>query len=61
MEWLTPPGSDGWNAQFIGVDNSNPDRRSWWKTHARASWKRMEEVANIGDCDVMIRATIVKK
>ncbi len=61
MEWLTPPGAHGENAQFIGVDYSNPDGRSWWKTDFRSEWKRIEEVANVGDRDVMIRATIVKE
>jgi hypothetical protein len=61
MEWLTPPGNHGENAQFIGVDYSNPDKRSWWKTDFRSQWVRIEEVANVGDRDVMIRATIVKK
>ncbi|MDH5705156.1 MAG: hypothetical protein OEZ45_03980 [Candidatus Aminicenantes bacterium] len=61
MEWLTPPGDHGENAQFIGVDHSNPDGRSWWKTDSRSQWERIEEVANIGDRDVMIRATIIKK
>jgi hypothetical protein len=61
MEWLEPPGDDGRNAQFIGVDHSKPDRRSWWKTDSSSNWERIEEVANIGDRDVMIRATIANK
>jgi len=61
MEWLTPPGDYGRNAQSIGVDYSRPDRRSWWKTDSVSRWKRIEEVANIGDRDVMIRATVIKK
>jgi len=61
VEWLTPPGVHGENAQFIGVDYGKPDRRSWWKTDFRSQWERIEEVANIGDRDVMIRATIVRK
>jgi len=61
MEWLTPPGVHGENAQFIGVDYGKPDRRSWWKTDFHSVWERIEEVANVGDRDVMIRATIVKK
>ncbi len=61
MEWLTPPGVHGENAQFIGVDYGKPDRRSWWKTDFRSGWERIEEVANVGDRDVMIRATIVRK
>lgn len=61
MEWLTPPGAHGEKAQFIGVDYSNPDGRSWWKTDFCSEWKRIEEVANVGDRDVMIRATIVKE
>ncbi|TEU04520.1 MAG: hypothetical protein E3J22_06975 [Candidatus Aminicenantes bacterium] len=61
MEWLTPPGDYGRNAQSIGVDYSKPDGRSWWKTDFVSRWERIEEVANIGDRDVMIRATIKKK
>lgn len=61
MEWITPPGAHGENAQFIGVDYGKPDRRSWWKTDIRFEWERIEEVANVGDRDVMIRATIEKK
>lgn len=61
MEWLTPPGDHGRYAQSIGVDYSKPDGRSWWKTDSVSRWERIEEVANIGDRDVMIRATIEKK
>lgn len=61
MEWLTPPGDYGKNAQFIGVDYSKPDGRSWWKTDSVSRWEKIEEVANIGDRDVMIRATVIKK
>jgi len=61
MEWLTPAGDHGLKAQLIGVDYSKPDRRSWWKTDSSSPWMRMEDVANVGDRDVMIRATIVKK
>jgi len=61
MEWLTPPGDYGRNAQSIGVDYSKPDGRSWWKTDSVSRWERIEEVANIGDRDVMIRATVIKK
>lgn len=61
MEWVTPPGDHGSDAQFIGVDYSNPDGRSWWKTDSVSIWERIEEVANVGDRDVMIRATIEKK
>lgn len=61
MEWLTPPGDYGRYAQSIGVDHSKPDGRSWWKTDSVSRWERIEDVANIGDRDVMIRATIEKK
>lgn len=61
MEWLTPPGPHGEDAQFIGVDYGKPDKRSWWKTDSGARWVRIEEVANVGDRDVMIRATVVEK
>lgn len=61
MEWLTPPGDYGRYAQSIGVDHSKPDGRSWWKTDSVSRWERIEEVANIGDRDVMIRATVIKK
>ena len=61
MEWMTPPGDHGRDAQFIGVDHSKPDARSWWKTDSVSRWERIEEVANVGDRDVMIRATIEKR
>lgn len=61
MEWLTPPGDYGRNAQSIGVDYSKPDGRSWWKTDSVSRWERIEEVGNIGDRDVMIHATVIKK
>ncbi len=61
MEWLTPPGNRGENAQFLGMDYSKPDRRSWWKTDSSSNWKRIGEVADVGDRDCMIRATVIKK
>lgn len=61
MEWMTPPGDHGRDAQFIGVDHSKPDGRSWWKTDSVSRWERIEEVANVGDRDLMIRATIEKR
>ncbi len=61
MEWLTPPGDNGADAQYIGVDTSKPDKRSWWKTNRDTGWKPVEDIANIGDRDFMIRATVIKK
>jgi len=61
MEWITPAGDRGSRAQTIGVDYSSPDGRSWWKTDAGSKWRRIEEVANIGDRDVMIRATLQRR
>jgi hypothetical protein len=62
MEWLTAPGDEGENAQFIGVDYAKAgNRRSWWKSSSSHDWKRIESIGDIGDRDVMIRATIVKK
>ncbi len=61
MEWLTPPGDRGDNAQMLGVDYSKPDRRSWWKTDSSSEWGRIENVADVGDRDCMIRAILVKK
>ncbi|MGD8535898.1 MAG: hypothetical protein PVF66_08620 [Candidatus Aminicenantes bacterium] len=62
MEWLTAPGAEGKNAQFIGVDYTEPgNRRSWWKTSSSHGWTRIESVGDIGDRDIMIRAVIVKK
>jgi len=58
MEWLTPPGLNGVNAQFLGVDISAPDGRSWWKTDRLSPWERIGEVSDLGDRDVMIRATV---
>ena len=58
MEWLRAAGPQGANAQTIGVDYTKPDRRSWWKTDSSSAWQRIEEVANIGDRDVMIRVTL---
>jgi hypothetical protein len=62
MEWLTAPGDKGENAQFIGVDYTEPGNgRSWWKSSSGQDWKRIESIGDIGDRDVMIRTTIVKK
>jgi len=61
MEWLTPAGDHGAKAQLLGADYSKPDRRSWWKTDSTSPWVRIEDVANVGDRDLMIRATIAKK
>ncbi len=61
MEWITPPGDYGRDAQFIGVDYSKPEGRSWWKTDSVSRWERIEEVGNVGDRNVMIRATVIKK
>jgi hypothetical protein len=61
MEWLTPPGDRGESAQCLGADNSAPDARSWWKADSSSDWIRIEDVANVGDRDIMIRATISKK
>ena len=61
MEWLTPAGDHGANAQFLGVDYSKPDRRSWWKTDPISPWTRIEDVGNAGDQDLMIRATVAEK
>jgi len=61
MEWLTPPRDRGDRAQMLGVDYSKPDRRSWWKTSRNHKWVRIEDVADIGDRDCMIRAVVVKK
>jgi hypothetical protein len=61
MEWLTPPGDRGESAQCLGADNSDPDARSWWKADSRSDWIRIDDVANVGDRDIMIRATISKK
>jgi|GEM_PF-5537739 len=58
MEWLTPAGDHGAKAQLLGVDYSKPDRRSWWKTDSTSPWIRIEDVANVGDRDLMIRATV---
>ena len=49
-------------AQFLGGDTSSkPDRRSWWKGTPSLNWTRIENVADIGDRDLMIRATVLKK
>ena len=61
MEWLTPAGDHGAKAQLLGADYSKPDRRSWWKTDSISPWVRIEDVANVGDRDLMIRATIAGK
>jgi hypothetical protein len=61
MEWLTAPGDEGKQAQFLGVDIKEPDGRSWWKTHSGSKWKKLKEVANIGDRDLMIRALVKPK
>lgn len=58
MEWLTAPGSNGSEAQFLGIDKSAPDSRTWWKT-GPATWTRIANIgAPAGDRDAMIRASV---
>ncbi len=58
MEWLTPPGNYGMEAQLLGADTSDPSRRSWWKHRPGSGWVRIEEISDTGDRDLMIRATV---
>jgi len=59
MEWMTAPGDNGMNVQLLGADTSEPDRRSWWKHYPDSDWVRIEEISDVGDRDLMIRATVV--
>jgi hypothetical protein len=58
MEWLTPPGNYGMEAQMLGADTSDPSRRSWWKHRPDSDWVRIEEISDAGDRDLMIRAAV---
>jgi hypothetical protein len=60
MEWLTPPGNHGMEAQLLGADTSDPSRRSWWKHRPDSDWVRIEEISDVGDRDLMIRATVAE-
>lgn len=59
MEWLTAPGLTGADAQFLGIDKSAPDARTWWKT-GPTSWTKTANIGTGGDRDAMIRATVVQ-
>lgn len=58
MQWLTPPGMQGADAQFLGMDQTEPDRRCWWYDVASDLWIRVESVGASGDRDGMIRAVV---
>lgn len=57
MEWLTPPGDNGMNAQVLGMDTNNPVRRTW-RSYDGYNWKRIETVGSSGDRNAMIRAAV---
>jgi len=61
MEWLIAPGRNGQKAQFLGVDTSNPTRRSWWKFNSNKPWTRIEKIGGYGDRNLMIRAYFEKE
>jgi hypothetical protein len=56
MEWLTAPGMEGQDAQWLGGDNTGPDQRSFWKG-GMGGWASHEEVTG-SDADLMIRLTV---
>jgi hypothetical protein len=56
MVWLTAPGNRGVNAQFLGMDNTAPQQRTWW-TADQAAWSRIQNLGT-GDRNGMIRAVI---
>jgi hypothetical protein len=57
MEWLTPPGDDGSEAQMIGADETNPVDRSWWRHKSNRTWVPAGRVGSI-DRNLMIRAVV---
>lgn len=56
MEWLVAAGPEGQNAQWLGVDSTAPDSRSYWKTPS-GGWHTHASVAG-ADADLMIRLTV---
>lgn len=58
MEWLTDPGPQGMNAQFLADDINQPDGRSWWMSGATGTWQTIDTVGVLGDRDLLLRATV---
>jgi len=58
MEWLTAPGSQGQDAQFIGADLSGPNQRSYYTEADPVDWGRIVRYTEGHDVDFMIRAAI---
>jgi hypothetical protein len=58
MEWLTDPGPQGMNAQFLADDINQPDSRSWWMSGATDNWQTIDTVGVLGDRDLLLRATV---
>jgi hypothetical protein len=59
MEWLTAPGETGSDAQFLDVDASDPDGRSYWRWgFTDPAWYPIADIGSAGDRDAMIRATV---
>ena len=58
MEWLTAPNTtDGSYAQFLGVDTTAPNTRSFWKFPDQG-WTPIVNIGTAGDRDAMIRTTV---
>jgi hypothetical protein len=60
MDWLTAPGDQGGDAQFLGADHNSPDRRTWWLIDpSKMTWVRVEKIGTPPtDRDAMIRAIV---
>jgi hypothetical protein len=60
MEWLTPPGDHGRDAQFIATNPLKPTGRSWWRHVPARPWVPISDIGP-GDRDLLIRAVVTKK
>ncbi|MBN1334465.1 MAG: hypothetical protein JXB39_00735 [Deltaproteobacteria bacterium] len=58
MDWSTPAGYEGEDAQWLGADHDEPDGRTWWKWNESSKWVPMETIFPAVDRDAMIRAIV---
>ncbi len=58
MVWLNPPGDAGLQVPYLGMDDSEPDGRTWWLFTETGDWMPAAEVGEHGDRDAMIRVVV---